>query len=209
MNSGATAERVYDALKERLLSGDLRPGERLEPARLGEAFASSVTPVRDALHRLAGERLVETRTSDGFHLPLVTESGLRALYAWNDDLVRLAVRTWPHGQEMGRGDALSADAARATRQLFALIGARSANAEHGVQLQACSDRLAAARSAERRVLDAIDPEIRTIATAFDHGAPGELIKLVRAYHRRRIAATPRIAHALYQPDANNRFIADL
>lgn len=199
MNSGVTAERVYDALKRRLLSGAVLPGDRIEPTRFAEDLSSSVTPVRDALHRLAGERLVETKTSDGFHLPLVTESALRALYTWNDDLVRLAVRSWPSGANAVRADELSADAGQATRQLFAAIGARSFNPEHGAQLDACSDRLAAVRAAERRVLDHVESELRTLALAFDNGLPAEFVKLVRAYHRRRALATPEVVHALYHP----------
>ena len=97
MNPGVTAERVYEGLKRLLLSGDHVPGERIELARFAEELASSVTPVRDALHRLAGERLIEMRTGDGFHLPMVTESALRALYAWTGDLARLAVRASPAG----------------------------------------------------------------------------------------------------------------
>lgn len=45
MNAGTTAARVYDALKALLLSGTVIPGGHLEPARLAENLASSVTPV--------------------------------------------------------------------------------------------------------------------------------------------------------------------
>jgi DNA-binding FadR family transcriptional regulator len=209
MNSGATAERVYDALKALLLSGAIPPGERLEPARFAEDLASSVTPVRDALHRMAGERLVETRSSDGFHLPLVTEADLRDRYAWNAALLHLAVQAWPRMARKDRADALAADAPRATAMLFALVGARSANVEHGLQIAACNDRLAAARVAESRALGAVEDEIRGLALAFDHEAPATLLKLVRTYHRRRTAAAPDIVRALYHPTANNRAISDL
>ncbi|WP_160296913.1 GntR family transcriptional regulator [Sphingomonas sp. ERG5] len=204
-----TAERVYDALKSRLLSGALLPGERLEPARFAEELASSVTPVRDALHRLTGERLVEARASDGFHLPLVTEAHLRDLYAWNTALLHLAVQSWRQTPSTVRADTLAADAGRATAMLFGLIGARSANPEHGAQIAACSDRLAAARAAEGSALAAVETEIRGLALAFDHDPPAVLLKLLRTYHRRRAAAAPDIVRALYRARANNRSIADL
>lgn len=54
-----TFGRVYAAIKQQLLEGAFRPGERIEPAILSDELGASVTPVRDALHRLAGERLVE------------------------------------------------------------------------------------------------------------------------------------------------------
>ena len=209
MNPGQTAERVYDGLKERLLSGAIVPGERLEPARFAEDLASSVTPVRDALHRLAGERLVELRTSDGFHLPLVTEADLRDLYGWNAEVVGLAVHSWPRAATAPRADTLAADAPRALAMLLEAAGQRSANGEHVLQIAGCSDRLAAARVAESRVLDGVEAEIRAMALAFDNGTPADFLKLVRACNRRRATAVPAIVRAIYHPAVNNRSISDL
>lgn len=53
------SEWVEDQLRRALLSGDLRPGERLLTAQLAERFQVSPTPLREALHRLSGEGLVE------------------------------------------------------------------------------------------------------------------------------------------------------
>uniref|UniRef100_UPI000A6AA556 GntR family transcriptional regulator n=1 Tax=Sphingomonas asaccharolytica TaxID=40681 RepID=UPI000A6AA556 len=106
MNPGATSERVFDALKHDILSGELPPGTKLEPAALADRLNSSVTPVRDALHRLAGALLVEMRASEGFYLPFVTEPGLRDLYAWNAELVRTLVRAWPDRRAPLKADAL-------------------------------------------------------------------------------------------------------
>lgn len=209
MNSGVTAERVYDTLKQHLLSGAIAPGERLEPARFAEDLASSVTPVREALHRLTGERLVETRASDGFHLPLITEAHLRDLYAWNAALLHLTVQHWPQGPAGARADALAVDAPSATAMLFTLIGLRSANIEHGAQVAAANDRLAASRAVEGQALDGIEAEVRAMAMAFDHAGPVELLKQIRAYHRRRVAAAPGIVRALYHPAGNNRPIPNL
>lgn len=52
-------EWVEDQLRRAILSGELRPGERLLTARLSERFQVSPTPLREALHRFAGEGLVE------------------------------------------------------------------------------------------------------------------------------------------------------
>ena len=73
MNSGATAERVHEVLKTRIMGREFRPGDRLDPAVLAAPLGASVTPVRDALHLLTGEGLVETRTSGGFHVPALDE----------------------------------------------------------------------------------------------------------------------------------------
>src|SRR3546814_20965129 len=93
MNAGLTSERVYEGLRQRILDREFRPGDRLDPSALAEVLNSSVTPVRDALHNLTGAGLVETRTSEGFHLPHIDEPGLQDLYAWHAEILSLALRS--------------------------------------------------------------------------------------------------------------------
>ncbi|HVI97499.1 MAG TPA: GntR family transcriptional regulator [Sphingomonas sp.] len=197
MNSGATAERVYDVLKHRLLSGTLMPGEKLEPTTLADELNSSATPVRDALHRLTGERLVETRASEGFHLPHIHEPALRDLYAWNAQLLRMMIRSWPRDVTAPSADDLPIDLERATPAFFALFAVRTGNIEFVAQIDAANDRLSAVRAAESHVLGSLEDELRALAIDFDHGGSAALAKRVTAYHRRRTAAVPDIVRALY------------
>jgi DNA-binding GntR family transcriptional regulator len=83
MSPGVTFERVYPALKRQLREGVRVPGTPIEPAIIGNELGASITPVRDALHRLVGERLVEAPQHNGFRVPRPTEAELRDLYAWN------------------------------------------------------------------------------------------------------------------------------
>lgn len=53
-------ERVYTQLKEAILSGVLLPGERLDDSELRAWLGVSGTPIRQALHTLSLEGLVET-----------------------------------------------------------------------------------------------------------------------------------------------------
>lgn len=55
---GSGAATVYDALKREILSLDLAPGAVLDEAELGRRFGVSRSPIREALIRLAGDRLV-------------------------------------------------------------------------------------------------------------------------------------------------------
>lgn len=199
MNAGTTAGRVYDALKAMLLSGAVPPGEHLEPARLAEGLASSVTPVRDALHRLVGERLVEARTSSGFNLPLVTEAGLRDLYRWNEEVLLAAIRARRPTTELAATHRDPASPTEADRSLFERIGALSGNFEHGIQIAAASDRLSAARAAEYRVFDSSNAEIARMHEALGSGTLSDLRRLVRGYHRRRLRAVPEVVRLLYHP----------
>jgi DNA-binding GntR family transcriptional regulator len=51
--------RVYERLRDEIVSGDLRPGEQLVEARIATELGVSKTPVREALIRLQRDGLVE------------------------------------------------------------------------------------------------------------------------------------------------------
>jgi GntR family transcriptional regulator, rspAB operon transcriptional repressor len=53
------APQLYERLRERILALDLAPGAPLSRVELMDEFGTSVTPIRDALQRLADEGLVE------------------------------------------------------------------------------------------------------------------------------------------------------
>ena len=95
MIPGATFERVHASLRARLHAGRFVLGEQLEPQHLADELNASITPVRDALHRLVGERLVEVAPAGGFRIPILTEVGLRHLYDWNRRLLLLALADAP------------------------------------------------------------------------------------------------------------------
>ncbi|SUE15181.1 GntR family transcriptional regulator [Rhodococcus gordoniae] len=61
MAADTRRERVYTALRARLMSGTLSPDERLSEERLAEQYGVSRTPVREALARLVSDGLVERR----------------------------------------------------------------------------------------------------------------------------------------------------
>lgn len=203
MNSGATTERVYDALKRRIMTHEVRPGDHLDPAMLAESLASSVTPVRDALHMLAGEGLIEARTSGGFHSPSINEPGLKDLYAWAGEVAVLALRAWPRGKQpsVGRADtALRRSPADWAAAIFGIIGRRSTNAEHTRATELLNGRLHAVRTVELLVIHEVQAELQTITTAITRDDRVALRKLVAAYCKRRQRVAADIVRALYRAD---------
>ena len=52
------ADQVYDILKSQILKGVLPPGQEIAIEQIGKTLNTSKTPIREALHRLKGERLV-------------------------------------------------------------------------------------------------------------------------------------------------------
>lgn len=58
VTKGGSARHVYDSLRRRILSLELRPGADLDESTLVEIYGVSRTPVREALIRLGADRLV-------------------------------------------------------------------------------------------------------------------------------------------------------
>lgn len=63
--SGSKQERVYTALRERILDGAYGPGYRLVIDRIAEEFGVSALPVREAVRRIEAEGLVIFRPNAG------------------------------------------------------------------------------------------------------------------------------------------------
>ena len=202
MNSGPTAERVHEALKRQIMGREFRPGDRLDPAVLAAQLLSSVTPVRDALHLLTGEGLVETRTSGGFHIPALDEPALKDLYDWFAELLGLAIRAWPRPAAiaMSATDVEDSPIADRAGEIFLAIARRSPNGEHARAIDQLNARLHAARTVETHVLDKVEEELAAIASAAAGGEHDMLRRLSAAYHRRRRRAAADIVRAVYRVD---------
>lgn len=75
------AERAYRRLRDEILHGALRPGERLRAADLQDRFQLGLTPIREALMRLTSENLVEAETNKGSRVSNASLAELRDLMA--------------------------------------------------------------------------------------------------------------------------------
>ncbi len=64
------SDKVYRHLKDAIIRGDLRRGQRIVQEQLTEELQVSRTPIRDALQRLSAEGLV---VSKPFHGAVVFE----------------------------------------------------------------------------------------------------------------------------------------
>jgi DNA-binding transcriptional MocR family regulator len=192
MSPGATFERVYRSLKEQLGDGRFRPGEHLEPRVLSDSLNASITPVRDALHRLVGERLVDAPRGDGFRTPTVTELGLRHLYAWSGTLLVLAARS------AGGAPPVSVDdnPPHSTERLFARIAQGSGNPEHVEAVLRLNDRLRLLRTIEPSILGDPAPELQQLAELLDRGEAPGLRRSLAAFHRRRERIAPQLVELL-------------
>ncbi len=83
-------EQVKDVLLERILRGELEPGERLVETRLAREFGTSQAPVREALRDLELLRLVESEPFRGSRVRAVDDSQLLPVFPVRAALEELA-----------------------------------------------------------------------------------------------------------------------
>jgi len=82
------AERAYQVLRRELLNGEWLPNERLRPQALQERFALGLTPIREALMRLAVDGLVQGESQRGFRACSVSSEEWHDLMSARRDLER-------------------------------------------------------------------------------------------------------------------------
>jgi DNA-binding GntR family transcriptional regulator len=59
-------EHVFDSLKQAIIRGNMSPGEWLVESHIADTLGISRTPVREAIHKLERERLIERQPRGGF-----------------------------------------------------------------------------------------------------------------------------------------------
>ncbi|MBL9035150.1 MAG: GntR family transcriptional regulator [Rhodospirillaceae bacterium] len=92
---GDNSLRVYDVLRQRIATRQYAPGERLTEAEIAAEFSISRTPVRQALHRLAVEGLIEVKNGVGIRVTEVDDAELRDIYELRMALATLMGRLSP------------------------------------------------------------------------------------------------------------------
>ncbi len=75
--SAALGDQAYAVLKEKLLRGSFRPGEKLTVRKIAQEFGLSSTPARDALNRLAIQHALVYAGPKTVVVPNLTLSQLR------------------------------------------------------------------------------------------------------------------------------------
>ena len=69
-------EEVYKYLRHKILSGEIGPDERLVESKLAEEIGTSRTPVREALHKLEMENLIQSIPRVGYVVREITPDEL-------------------------------------------------------------------------------------------------------------------------------------
>ena len=105
-----TEGAVYERIKNWLLAQALVPGQLLQIGVLADELGVSTTPVREALTRLAAERMIMSVPKRGFFARTPSEDDILGLYCVNRTILDAAVARWP---ERNPAPVPAADAAAA------------------------------------------------------------------------------------------------
>jgi DNA-binding GntR family transcriptional regulator len=79
VESGTLGQRVYNELRDFLMVGGVKPGEKITLRQLTSAFGTSLMPVREAVQRLAAEGALEVLPNRAIRVPIMTKAGVREI----------------------------------------------------------------------------------------------------------------------------------
>lgn len=199
MNAGSTMERVYLDLKARIVGGAYPPGTRLDPFHLAKRLAASPTPVREALHRLSGERIIDSWHQEGFRQPIYAESDLCDLYRWASAIIGLALRD-PSFEDSHATMSLPTmeveDYPARVARLFRGVALLAGNREIRFAMVNMIERTEFIRSAEARTDPSAGHLLAEMEDAFCSANWAELRRKNVHFHRRRVARAGRVVGEL-------------
>ncbi|WP_296058683.1 DNA-binding transcriptional regulator CsiR [uncultured Amphritea sp.] len=89
--SDNSALKVVGDLKQDILTGYFKPGEKLKMARLKERYQVGVSPLREALSQLLIEQLVVVENQRGFKVHPVSREEMRDIYATRAEIEALCI----------------------------------------------------------------------------------------------------------------------
>jgi DNA-binding GntR family transcriptional regulator len=193
-----TQDRIYRGLKTDYLAGLFQSGERLDLQAISDRHRASKTPVREAIHKLMGERLVEPDPQGGFRVALPSAKHLIQIYAWNAHLLvgmvqgikasHLSLLLDRLGGLESVDDPLRI--ASRTAAIFLAIAEASGNGEAIMAIAQINDRLLCVRIAgvdtsQKGMTDALR-ELRTMTNVHVNDINKSLRRRIEAYHDRRI-----------------------
>lgn len=92
VRTGTTVDQMVRALSDRIVTGGMCPGEKLDEVSLARRYEVSRTPVREALGRLAAMGLVERRPNRGAFVAIVSPAHLASMFETMAELESICAR---------------------------------------------------------------------------------------------------------------------
>ena len=202
-----TEGAVYERIKHWLLAQTLVPGQLLQIGVLADELGVSTTPVREALTRLAAERMIMSVPKRGFFARTPSEDDILGLYSVNQTILDAAVARWPEASgPVAPAEATAAGVpvqdrsaeqlARQTGELFLQVATRSGVGEFAEIVRNMNDRLHHARVLECEIVPNVFVEIGRVATLVAGNDRTPLREALKAYHDERTRLVSAISKEL-------------
>ena len=86
--NGSVSCRICETIREKILTGEFKPGQRMVEAKVAKSFGVSITPVREAFSTLVKQGLLTTFPYCGTYVTILTYE-----YAYDLIFVRKALET--------------------------------------------------------------------------------------------------------------------
>lgn len=83
--------KVCNAIRQAIISGELKPGERLKQSELADQLGVSRMPVREALQKLETEGLVVIEPHKGAIVKSISVSDIEEIYSLRAELEKMAI----------------------------------------------------------------------------------------------------------------------
>ena len=89
---GKSVHAVYETLRQSILDGTLKPGQRLLSSALADELNVSRTPIREALRKLEAEGLIEPSPRSELVVREISEEDLTELFYVREALEGMSAR---------------------------------------------------------------------------------------------------------------------
>lgn len=195
-----TFERIFLRLKRAIVQGQFRPGDIMVTVQVAREFGASITPVRDAMQRLAAERLVRALPAGGFQVAILSQDALGNLYRWHGEILLLAAKNDAGVIQLGDlpfdwdqiAENDSETIVSLTATIFEWVGMKSGNTEHLIAIKSAGERLFETRLRETMLVNRV-AEIRALWSAVRRSDVVEFVRLLKKYHGRRMRVVADLA----------------
>lgn len=191
--------RVHTEIGRRLTQGVYPPGHRIEAEPLADELGTSPSPVRQSLYWRCGEGLLTHHALGGFTVPVLTEFGLRHLYAWQSELWRMGYACFkladagsPLFLEIER---LGSQPVLCLDHILGTIVFRHPNREVHRAWRLATQRLAPSQFQRHDGPDPLTAWCAAFFTALSSSNVGDLEACASEYFQRSLEIVPQIAQA--------------
>lgn len=205
---------VYERVKARVVAREFTSGKRIQPEPLAERLLVSSTPVREALIRLAAERVIVKIPKAGFFVKELSESEVVDLYNLQNLLLDWSLRLSSDGKGKGsrfkppkfisdmREDASVSPqtVVRVIDDLFVHISNRSGNVDVVQIVRNINDRTRFVRLKDYEEFGDSEHRLPQLYEAYWEHRSDDLREDLKAYFRERVARLSALLRILKMGD---------